>query len=188
MNKAFVKEDDSRFDFAPEITLDARAGIPPGSKNYMTPAGARRLRNELEELSLRERPQLLQQINRSDANKSSQIDNEIWEAKKQLRRIDHRIAYLSERLELTEVVDPEQIRSDRIRFGATVTLQHESGEIKNYQIVGIDETDLDKGRISWTSPLAKAMLDYKAGDVLTFKTHAHEEEIEIVEVSYKEIL
>ena len=187
MSKAFVKEDDNRVDSAPEIVLDARADIPPGARNYMTPMGAQQLRNELENLSQQERPRLLQQINRSDSNRRSQIADEIREAKKELRRIDRRIAYLIERLELTEIVDPLHVQSNRIRFGASVTLQHEEGAIKDYQIVGIDEADLNEGRISWVSPLAKAILDSKAGDVVTLKTPTNEEELEIIAVCYKEI-
>ncbi len=187
MNKAFVKEDDTRADSAPDIEFDARADIPPGAKNYMTPGGAQQLRSELEVLLNENRPQLLERVNRSDPIESGPKANEIREARKQLRKIDRRIDFLVKRLELTEIVDPLQVPSERVKFGATVRLQYEDGSIRDYQIVGIDETDLSRGRISWTSPLAKAILDTKAGDVTPFKTPVHEEEVEILVVHYEEI-
>jgi transcription elongation factor GreB len=187
MSKAFVKEDDSRVDSAPEIEFDARADIPPGAKNYMTPKGARKLRSELEVLLNENRPRLLERVNRSDPLEREPAVDEIREARKQLRKIDRRIDFLIKRLELTEIVDPSQVLSNRVKFGASVRLQHEDGSITDYQIVGIDETDLRRGRISWTSPLAKAILDTKAGDVITFKSPAHEEEVEILSVRYEDI-
>ena len=187
MSKAFVKEDDSRVDSAPDIEIDARADIPPGAKNYMTPKGAQQLRSELEVLLNEKRPRLLERINRSDPIESGPKANEIREARKQLRKIDRRIDFLIKRLELTEIVDPLQVLSERVKFGASVRLQHEDGSIKDYQIVGIDETDLGSGRVSWTSPLAKAILDTKAGDVVSFKTPVGEEEVEILDVRYEDI-
>ena len=187
MNKAFVKEDDNRIDSTPEINLDARADIPPGAMNYMTPAGALRLRKELDNLLHGKRPRLLERVNQDDSAGSDPSSDDVYESKKALRKTDRRIEFLIQRLELTEIVDPLEVRSDRIRFGACVRIQHQNGSLRDYQIVGIDETDLDKGRISWTSPLAKAVFDTAEGDVIAFKTHAHEEEIEIVSVCYKEI-
>jgi len=187
MNKAFVKEDDSRIDSTPEINLDARADIPPGAMNYMTPAGALHFRKELDNLLHVERPGLLERVNQDDSAGSGPSSDDVYESKKALRKIDRRIEFLIQRLELTEIVDPLEIQSDRIRFGASVRIQHQDGSLKDYQIVGIDETDLDKGRISWTSPLAKAVLDAAAGDVIIFKPPSHEEELEIVTVRYKEI-
>ncbi len=188
VNKAFVKEDDSRIDSTPEINLDARADIPPGAMNYMTPAGALQLRKELDNLLHEERPRLLERVNRDDSAGSGSSSDDVYESKKALRKIDRRIEFLIQRLELTEIVDPLEVQSDRIRFGASVRIQHQDESLKDYQIVGIDETDLDKGRISWTSPLAKAVFDSAAGDVITFKTPSHEEELEIVSIRYEEIL
>ena len=89
---------------------------------------------------------------------------------------------------LTEVIDPLDQDSDHIRFGATVTVQPSSGPGKVYQIVGIDEADIERGRISWTSPLARSLLDGKAGDIIKVSTPAGEQELEIIEVRYLEIL
>ena len=188
MNKAFVKEDDSRIDSTPEIELDARADIPPGAMNYMTPKGARQLREELEGLLHEERPRLLKLANQDESLESGPLADSIREAKKSLRKTDRRIDFLIQRLELTEIVDPLQVQSDRVRFGASVRVYHQDGSLKDYQIVGIDETDLSMGRISWTSPLAMAILDAAAGDVIPFRTPVHEEEVEIVSVRYEEIL
>ena len=188
MNKAFVKEDNNRFESTPEIEMDARADIPPGAKNYMTPGGVLQLRKELDNLLHSERPRLLERVNQGVSAGSEPSIEDINESKKALRKTDRRIDYLIQRLELTETVDPLEIQSDCVRFGACVRIQHEDGSLKDYQIVGIDEADPDKGRISWTSPLAKVVLDGEAGDVITFKTPFHEEVLEIVTVSYKEIL
>ena len=126
-------------------------------------------------------------INQGDSTGSGLSSDDVYESKKALRKIDRRIAFLIQRLELTEIVDPLEVQSDRIRFGASVRIQHEDGSLKDYRIVGIDETDLEKGRISWTSQLAKAVFDAAAGDVITFKTPSYEEELEILTVRYKEI-
>lgn len=187
MNKAFVKEDDAGLDTTPEIKPDARADIPTGAKNYMTPIGARLLKDELDGLLHEERPRLLECINRINDGNTKHSTDAVNEAKKLLRKIDNRIDFLIQRLELTEIVDPMEVRSERIRFGAMVSIQHEDGTIKEYQIVGIDEADLSKGRVSWTAPLARALLDRTAGDVFSFKTPAGEEEVEICEVRYLNI-
>jgi transcription elongation factor GreB len=102
-----------------------------------------------------------------------------------LRKVARRIDFLVQRLELTEVVDPVEIESDHVQFGATVTVLHEDDSLKEYQIVGIDEADVGLGRISWTSPLAKALLDAKSGDVLAFKTPVREEELEVISIVYQ---
>jgi transcription elongation factor GreB len=185
MNKAFVKEDDSGFDPGPELHPDARADIPAGAKNYMTPNGAHRLRSELDELVNRQRPQLLEQINRIDPQDTGSAAETLRSAKKALRKTGARIDYLAQRLELTEIVDPLEVKSDHVQFGATVSILHEDDSVKKYQIVGIDEADIGLGRISWASPLAKALLDAKAGDVFTFKTPVREEELEVISVVYK---
>ena len=185
MNKAFVKEDDSRIDTEPELHLDARADIPAGARNYMTPKGAKRLRSELDELVCNQRPQLLEQINRIDPQDIGSAGEDLRSAKRALRKVARRIDFLVQRLELTEVVDPLEIESDHVQFGATVTVLHEDDSLKEYQIVGIDEADVGLGRISWTSPLAKALLDAKSGDVLAFKTPVREEELEVISIVYQ---
>ena len=188
MNKAFVKEDDSLMDAGPELYPDARADIPAGAKNYMTPKGAQRLRKELDELVREGRPALIEQINRIRAKDAGKSSEKLKAIQKELRKILHRIDFLTQRLQLTEVVDPVKIESDHVQFGATVIVRHEDDSEKAYQIVGIDESDVNRGRISWVSPMARALMDAKAGDALVFKTPAREEELEILEVTYQEVV
>jgi len=185
MSKAFVKDDDTWED--PEIELDPQANIPAGSRNYMTPQGARRLEEELNNLIQHQRPQLLATINSLNRDKLNPADANFREARKSLQRLENRIAFLTGRLAITEVIDPLEQDSDHIRFGATVTVQPSSDPEKVYQIVGIDEADIVRGRISWTSPLARSLLDGKAGDIIKVSTPAGEQELEIIEVRYFEI-
>jgi transcription elongation factor GreB len=185
MNKAFVKDADSYED--PEIQRDPRADIPAGSRNYMTPAGAARLREELDALVRHERPQLLASINLMDRGGLGPADADFREARKSLQRLDNRTAFLTGRLALTEVINPVERANDQIRFGATVTVQTAEGPENVYRIVGIDEADIARGRISWTSPLARALLGGRAGDIIKVHTPAGEQDLEIIEVCYREI-
>jgi transcription elongation factor GreB len=105
-----------------------------------------------------------------------------------LQRLESRIAFLTGRLAITEVIEPLKQDSDHVRFGATVTVQPADGKENVYQIVGIDEADIGRGRISWTSPLARSLLDGKAGDIIKVNTPAGEHELEIIEVRYCEIM
>lgn len=188
MNKAFVKEDDALMDSGPELYPDALADIPAGARNYMTPEGAHTLRKELDDLISNRRPALIEQINRIGTKNAAKGSEALKAAKRDLRKVTHRIDFLIRRLELTEVVDPLKIESDRVQFGATVTVRHEDDSVKAYQIVGIDESDVNRGRISWISPLARALMDAKAGDSLVFIIPSREEELEILSVAYREIV
>lgn len=186
MSKAFVKDDDTWED--PEIELDPQADIPAGSRNYMTPQGASKLREELDDLVQNRRPQQSATLNILNRDGLGPADAPFREARKSLQRLESRIAFLTGRLAITEVIDPLNQDSDHIRFGATITVQPANGPEKVYQIVGIDEADIVRGRISWTSPLARSLLDGKAGDVIKVNTPAGEHELEIIEVRYREIL
>jgi len=186
MNKAFVKDEDAWED--PQIELDPRANIPAGSRNYMTPQGAGWLREELDDLIQNQRPQQLMIVNRMVRDGLGPTDATYREARKSLQRLESRIAFLTGRLALTEVIDPLDQDVDRIRFGATVTVLSPDGEKKVYRIVGIDEADIARGLISWTSPLARSLLDGRTGDVVKVNTPAGEQELEIIDVGYGEIL
>jgi transcription elongation factor GreB len=107
--------------------------------------------------------------------------------KKRLREIDKRMRFLAKRLEAAEVVDPLAIQVDYVQFGATVTLRFEDDSEKTYSIVGVDEVDVNKGRISWMSPLARALLKAKAGDYVTFHSPKGEQEVEVLAVAYREL-
>ena len=185
MSKAFVKDDDTWQD--PEIEIDPRADIPAGSRNYMTPQGVCRLRDELNDLVRHSRPQLLAVINRLTREGSGRTDATYRDTRKSLQRLENRITFLTGRLAITEEIDPLDQGGDKVRFGATVRVQPAEGPQKIYRIVGIDEADIEQGHISWTSPLARALLDGRSGDVVKVRTPAGEQELEIVEVRYCEI-
>lgn len=182
MNKAFVKEDDAWEE--PEAPVDPLADIPAGGRNYMTPAGAAALRTELNTLTQKERPPLVVELNRLNQGSLGGTDNVSREVRKTLRRVERRIQWLTGRLAVTEVINPTEHNGDGIRFGAQVTVETESGLERTYTIVGIDETCIDAGRISWASPLARALLDGREGDLVKVKTPVGEEELEILTVSY----
>ena len=161
MNKAFVRETGN------DDALSPLPEMPIGVKNYITPAGYRRLQNELQALQ---------------GSREATSDQTIED-----RERDQRIQYLLSRLETAEVVDPAiHARGERVLFGATVTYVHESGEQQTVRIVGLDEIDPAIGHISWLSPVAKALLNKEQGDSIMLDTPAGQEELTIVEISYPE--
>jgi transcription elongation factor GreB len=178
MNKAFVKEEESGEE--PQRPMDPRADLPPGSRNYMTPHGARRLREERDLLAQGERPHLLAAL-RALADPTDAAGR-TW--RKALRRVEQRIDYLTARLALTDIIDPTAQACDYVRFGAAVSVQPEEGPERVYRIVGIDEADARLGCISWRSPLAQALMEGRMGDRIKVRTPAGEEELEIVAIRY----
>jgi transcription elongation factor GreB len=178
MNKAFVKEEESGEE--PQRPMDPRADLPPGGRNYMTPQGARRLREERNLLAQEKRPHLLAAL-RALAD-PTEADGRTW--RKALRRLEQRIEYLTARLALTDIIDPAAQACDYVRFGASVTVQPVEGPEMVYRIVGIDEADARLGRISWRSPLAQALMEGRAGDLVKVRAPAGEEELEIVAIRY----
>lgn len=185
MNKAFVRENESGEDDDGEEPVGA-SSLPAGSKNYLTPAGHAALRAEFEQLVKVERPQLVQVVSWAASNGDRSENGDYIYGKKRLREIDRRIRFLSKRLEFSEVIDPaERGDCDQVFFGATVTVSNQAGEEKTYSIVGLDEVDVGRGRISWVSPLAKALLKAREGDVVTLRTPGGVEELEVVEIRYE---
>ncbi|EXI91918.1 MAG: Transcript cleavage factor GreB [Candidatus Accumulibacter sp. BA-94] len=183
MNKAFVRE--AVGDEDEEETLDPALRLPQGTRNYITPAGHARIRAELEHLLRVERPQVVGVVQWAAANGDRSENADYIYGKRRLREIDRRIRFLTRRLDLAEIVDPARREStDQIFFGATVTICDERGTENTYQIVGVDETDLARGRISWVSPLARALLKSRAGDVVRFQSPAGWREVEVVAVDY----
>ena len=159
--------------------------VPAGSKNYMTPGGHRRMRDELYQLVNKERPELTQIVNWAASNGDRSENGDYLYGKRRLREIDRRIRFLSKRLENAEVVDPEQREpTDQVFFSATVTYAREDGREETVSIVGVDETDLSRNHISWTSPVARALLKAREGDAVLLRTPAGSEELEILEVCY----
>lgn len=184
MNKAFVKEseDGDDEDVAPALKL------PAGTRNYITPAGHARLKAELEELVKRERPRVVEVVAWAASNGDRSENGDYIYGKKRLREIDRRIRFLTKRLDFAEVVDPtRQTSADQVFFGATVTVADAEGDENTYTIVGVDEADASRGRISWISPLARALLKAREGDTVRFQSPVGWREIDIVEVRYQVI-
>ncbi len=170
MSKAFTRESDDVPDSP--APLRQMSPLPAGAKNYMTPDGARRLREELDHLVHEERPRIA--ISTDDPN-----------AKRQRQLLDQRILRLQQSLQSALVVPPPTPPEDRIRFGATVTVQERSGGESSYRIVGVDETDIDRGYVSWLSPIAKALLNARLGERVRFRFPSGEEELEITRIAYE---
>lgn len=184
MNKAFVKEDNGEDD----DDLDVQAvALPSGTKNYMTTQGYARLREELTHLMNEERPSVVQIVSWAASNGDRSENGDYLYGKKRLREIDRRIRFLTRRLELAEVVDPaQQPNRDQVFFGATVVYSDSAGEEFRITIVGVDEAEPLQGRISWISPVARALTKAREGDTVVLRTPAGVEELDILEVTYPE--
>lgn len=184
MSKAFVRESDGD----DEENLSPALRIPPGTRNYITPAGHARLKEELEELVKHERPRIVEIVAWAASNGDRSENGDYIYGKRRLREIDRRIRFLTKRLDIAEVVDPLQHGdNDQVFFGATVTLCDTQGQEQTYTIVGIDEADATLGRISWISPLARALIKSREGDSVRFQSPAGVREIEIIEVRYEAV-
>jgi transcription elongation factor GreB len=170
MSRAFVRESDvpQLLDLPPQASP-----LPPGAKNYLTPGGADRLKAELAQRLEVERPKLA----------SRPADD--TDAKRELQILDQRIRYLQQSLRTAEIVSPPEGPTDSVRFGATVTV-HDGREETRYRIVGVDETDLDRGWVSWLSPLARALLNAKVGDRVRLKAPSGEKELELRRIAFEE--
>lgn len=181
MSKAFVKEDSGDDD-------ELEAGMPPipaGAKNYITPEGYQRIKDELLRLIDVERPEVVRVVHWAASNGDRSENGDYIYGKRRLREIDRRIRFLTKRLDLAEVVDPSVHHgSDQVFFGATVTYENQHGQQQTVTIVGIDELDPLHGKISWISPVARALTKSREGDIVTLVTPGGKEELEILEVSY----
>ncbi len=188
MSKAFVKDEDlpeeEIFADSDEDEKDEDSDIPQGSKNYITPNGLNRLKAELHELLTVERPKLVETVAWAASNGDRSENADYIYGKRRLREIDRRIRFLQRRIDMAEVVDPARQAGNKVLFGATVTVCGENGEERVYKIVGIDETDAKAGKVSWISPIGRALLQATEGDVVTLKTPKGEEDLEILKVQY----
>lgn len=185
MSKAFTKENDDKEE---ELQEQASAKLPEGTKNYITPAGARRLEDELNHLQKVERPKIVEVVSWAASLGDRSENADYIYGKRRLREIDRRIRFLGKRLDSIEVVDPEQ-RShvDKVFFGATVTVTDENNKTRTYRIVGVDETDGSKGKISWISPIGRALLKASVGDEVTVRTPSGDIDLEIDKIEYCKI-
>jgi transcription elongation factor GreB len=180
MSKAFVKEQDDETEL-----LDAPNAAAVGGKNYMTPAGYRRLQKELHGLLRIERPRVVDTVAWAAGNGDRSENGDYIYGKLRLREIDRRIRFLSKRLESAEVVDPaQQQRRDQVFFGATVTYADTHGNESTVTIVGVDEADLARGQVSWISPVARALLKSRTGDVVELRAPSGIEQLEIIAIRY----
>jgi len=170
VSKAFTRESDDVPD-RPALPRQA-SPLPPGAKNYLTADGANRLREELERLSELERPRLAALPDDQDA-------------RRQLQLLGQRIAHLRQSLDSAVVVPRPMEPEDRVRFGATVTVRERDGTETRYRIVGVDETDIDRGWVSWLSPIARALLNSRIGQRVRFKFPSGEEELEVIDIAYE---
>ncbi|HEX8883094.1 MAG TPA: transcription elongation factor GreB [Noviherbaspirillum sp.] len=181
MNKAFVKESEDD----DEDLAGALPQIPAGAKNYITPAGYQRIRDELLHLIDVERPEVVKVVHWAASNGDRSENGDYIYGKRRLREIDRRIRFLTKRMDLAEVVDPTVHHgSDQVYFGATVTYCNAAGEEHTVTIVGIDELDPLHGKISWVSPVARALTKAHVGDTVTLQTPAGLDELEVLEVAY----
>lgn len=178
MSKAFTRESDTAVD-EPARPAARESTLPPGARNYMTPAGAARLRAELDALVGEARPAALRAIAEAPS------ENDAAAARRTLLELDRRAQEISASLESAELVDPAGQDPTRVLFGATVTVRDEHDRELAWQIVGVDEADLPAGRVSWVSPLARALLNARVGDVVTLRTPRGEQELEVVAIAYR---
>jgi transcription elongation factor GreB len=185
MNKAFTREPDS--DAGEDDDDVSMPPLPQGARNYMTPAGYRRLREELMALLDVERPKVVETVSWAAKNGDRSENGDYLYGKKRLREIDRRIRFLTKRLDIAEVADPSaHFGRDQIFFGATVTYANSRGEERTITIKGIDEADNLHGEVSWVSPIARALLKMREGDEVQLVTPGGVERIEIIEVRYPE--
>lgn len=181
MNKAFVKESEG----AEDEDLPEALALPAGTKNYLTPGGYAALRDELAHLMNEERPAMVQIVSWAASNGDRSENGDYLYGKKRLREIDRRMRFLTKRLELAEIVDPAlQTHRDQVFFGSTVLYANQNGEEQRVTIVGVDEAEPLQGRISWISPVARALTKSKVGDTVSLRTPGGIEELDILEISY----
>ena len=170
MSKAFTREETDGPDLPdlpPPVSL-----LPEGARNYITSSGAQRLQEELGRLALETRPALVAAGSDPDA-------------KRQLAALDQRIAQLEQSLQAAEIVPAPTSEQEVVRFGATVVVLESSGEESTYRIVGVDETDFERGWLSWQSPIARAVMNARRGERVRFTVPSGEEELEILSISYE---
>ncbi len=181
MSKAFTTENDNKEEDEPE-----EADVLPSSvKNYMTPLGFKTLQDELQHLFREERPKIVEIVTWAAGNGDRSENGDYHYGKKRLREIDRRLRYLTKRLESAEVVDPKKQQGlDRVFFGAIVTYAKEDDSEHTVHIVGVDEADASAGKISWLSPVAKALMKHQTGDTAEVRTAAGSETIELLEIKY----
>jgi transcription elongation factor GreB len=180
MSKAFTKESDSE-----DGELEEPDPLPAQAKNYVTPAGMAALQEEFRKLLHEERPKVVETVSWAAGNGDRSENGDYIYGKKRLREIDGRVRYLTKRIESAEVVDPaRQKNRDQVFFGATVEYVRRDNTEHTVTIVGIDEADLVNGKISWLSPVARALMRAHVGDVIELRTPSGPETLEVLSIAY----
>ena len=179
MSKAFVKESELEEELPPLAAPEA-----PPAKNYVTPAGYARLKAELRQLVEVERPEVVRTVSWAASNGDRSENGDYLYGKKRLREIDRRVRFLIKRLEGATVVDNSGRDDEQVFFGARVSVRSAGGEERTVTIVGADEVDAARGRVSWHSPVARALLKARAGDTVRLETPGGAEQLEILDVRY----
>jgi transcription elongation factor GreB len=174
-----------------EVSVEKDSAPAPPAKNYITPGGLQRLRDELRFLLTRERPAVTQVVAWAAGNGDRSENADYQYGKRRLRQIDRRIHFLRKRIDAAEVVDPEAPRTGRaathVFFGATVRFSNSAGTERTVTIVGADEVDLERSYISWISPLARALMKSGRGDSVVLQAPGGTEELDVLEVRYQRI-
>ncbi len=183
MSKAFTREQDGAEEDEPE----PEPVQPTGVKNYITPAGYARMKAELKQLLDVERPEVVGIVHWAASNGDRSENGDYIYGKKRLREIDRRIRFLIKRMEIAEVVNARDQEEDRVFFGATVRVSDSAGAERRVSIVGMDEVDPARGRVSWVSPIARALLKARVGDMVTLRTPSGVEELDVVEIRYVDL-
>ena len=192
MSKAFTRENESEDD--EDDLEESTSPLPAGSKNYITPGGHQRLKDEFQYLLKKDRPAVTAAVSWAAKNGDRSENADYQYGKKRLREIDRRLRFLTKRLDIAEVVDPETARrdddgdmADQVFFGATVTYANRKGDENTITIVGVDEVDLKRNHISWISPIARALMKARPGDAVMLRAPGGVEELEVIDVRYQRI-
>lgn len=180
MSKAFTTENDNA-----EEPDEPEIEVPANVKNYMTPTGFAALQKEMNHLLREERPKMVEIVSWAAGNGDRSENGDYLYGKKRLREIDRRLRYLTKRLESAEVVDPKKQQGlDRVFFGATVTYAKEDDSEHTITLVGPDEADVNTGKVSWLSPVARALMKARVGDEVEVKAAGGAERLEVLEIRY----
>ena len=190
MNKAFTRESDQDDESDPADREPASA-LPAGAKNYITPGGLKRLKDELEYLLRKDRPAVTAVVSWAAKNGDRSENADYQYGKRRLREIDRRIRFLTRRVDAAELVAvtgaEDQKRAGRVFFGATVTYANCTHAESTVTIVGVDEIDLKRHHISWVSPLARALMKSKVGDLVVVQVPGGTDELEVRSIRYAPI-
>ncbi len=172
MSKAFVRENDD----VPDLPIPPRPSslLPSGTKNFLTPDGARLQREELSRL-----------VDTKRARLASAATGDEEDAKRQIQILDQQIFQLQQSLQAAEIVGPPVPPDDRVHFGATVAVRDPAGQQSSYRIVGVDEADAERGWVSWQSPVARALMNARIGEQVPFKFPKGDTRLEVVSIAYE---